>query len=287
MLMGSRWLITVRAQREKKEGNVFCSRMEREKMTDSDNERWMRRDGERKASNINQVHTGSRRVRNEWERSDAKDRWVDGWMDGGMKNALSSPPRSLSSFCIPSAFPLNQEARAGLDYQGFRLCCRRIYHHLRIFETSLFGECKYTHVTRCLLIPYWPVWVSNNQVLQVKEGGFRLTWSLWAPAVVERSGSSCSRGVRLHAPKGSITSKISQEDEWEPQQSHKLQRRNRGGGEHEASGELLSWRDDPEKSGVWNGLPGKEVYSAGRRGGEFSSCSCADGGPGAAGRIQQ
>lgn len=58
----------------------------------------------------------------------------------------------------------------------------------------------------------------------------------------------------------------------------KLQRRNRGGGEEEASGELLSTRDDPEKSGVWNGLLGKEVYSAGRsgrrrRGGEFSSCS--------------
>lgn len=28
---------------------------------------------------------------------------------------------------------------------------------------------------------------------------------------------------------------------------------------------LLSWRDDPEKSGVQNGLPGKEVYSIGRR----------------------
>lgn len=44
---------------------MFCSRMEREKMTDSDNERWMRKDGERKASNINQVHTGRRRLRNE------------------------------------------------------------------------------------------------------------------------------------------------------------------------------------------------------------------------------
>lgn len=31
------------------------------------------------------------------------------------------------------------------------------------------------------------------------------------------------------------------------------------------SGELLSWRDDPEKSGLQNGLPEKEVYSIGRR----------------------
>ncbi len=28
---------------------------------------------------------------------------------------------------------------------------------------------------------------------------------------------------------------------------------------------LLSWRDDPEKSGEQNGLPRKEVYSIGRR----------------------
>lgn len=33
----------------------------------------------------------------------------------------------------------------------------------------------------------------------------------------------------------------------------------------EDSGVLLSWRDDPEKSGVKNGLPEKEVYSIGRR----------------------
>lgn len=33
----------------------------------------------------------------------------------------------------------------------------------------------------------------------------------------------------------------------------------------EVSGVPLSWRDDPEKSGVQNGLPGKEVYSIGRR----------------------
>lgn len=33
----------------------------------------------------------------------------------------------------------------------------------------------------------------------------------------------------------------------------------------EVSGGLLSWRDDPEKSVVQNGLPGKEVYSIGRR----------------------
>lgn len=31
------------------------------------------------------------------------------------------------------------------------------------------------------------------------------------------------------------------------------------------SGGPLSWRDDPEKSGAENGLPGKEVYSIGRR----------------------
>ena len=54
-------IITVRPQREKKEGKVFCGRMEREKMTDGDTERWMREDGERKASNINQVHTGKRK----------------------------------------------------------------------------------------------------------------------------------------------------------------------------------------------------------------------------------
>lgn len=30
-------------------------------MIDSDTERWMRKDGERKASNINQVHTGRRK----------------------------------------------------------------------------------------------------------------------------------------------------------------------------------------------------------------------------------
>lgn len=59
----------------------------------------------------------------------------------------------------------------------------------------------------------------------------------------------------------------------------------RGGGEQEASGELLSWRDDPKKSGGLNGWPGKEVCSAGRRGGEVSSCW--RGGPGAVGGGQR
>lgn len=48
----------------------------------------------------------------------------------------------------------------------------------------------------------------------------------------------------------------------------------------EVSGVLLSWRDDPEKSGVQNGLPGKEVYPTGRRrrrrrGGGGEGCRCS------------
>lgn len=49
----------------------------------------------------------------------------------------------------------------------------------------------------------------------------------------------------------------------------------------EASGGLLSWRDDPEKSGARNGLPGKEVYPTGRSrtrqtgGGGGEGCRCS------------
>lgn len=49
----------------------------------------------------------------------------------------------------------------------------------------------------------------------------------------------------------------------------------------EASGGLLSWRDDPEKSGARNGLPGKEVYPTGTSrtrqtgGGGGEGCRCS------------
>lgn len=91
-----------------------------------------------------------------------------------------------------------------------------------------------------------------------------------ASELVQWSNSSCSSGVLKEAKP------VRKMDG-----SHSLQRRTGGGGEQEAAGELLSWGDDPEKSGVGNGRAAKEVYSAGRRGGEFSSCSCVPASRGA------
>lgn len=61
---------------------MFYSRTEREKMTGGDTERWMRKDGERKASNINQVHTGRRK--GGWRKAEKgmREGWVGGWMVG-------------------------------------------------------------------------------------------------------------------------------------------------------------------------------------------------------------
>lgn len=104
-------------------------------MTDGDTERWMRKDGERKASNINQVHTGRRKRGMEAAR-ERNERGVEpkigGWMDGVRNEKRSVFPSSLISLLLS---PPQRELMIRAD------------------------EIKSTGVTRRLLIRFGSAWM--------------------------------------------------------------------------------------------------------------------------------